>query len=692
MLLRRLVVVLLLVLPAAEAPAHAVGPAASKIVFVSNRDTSGDLTQGDVYELDSTTGALARLSRTDQVYGDGELAVSPDGSRVAYAINDASVLVAEADGSGSREVPGCDASYALSFSPDGQQLACGGASGNKLAVATVDIGTGAMRTLALGSDPAWSSDGARIAFLDAGNHPAFVPVQGGATQLVSSATVDNYSGPALVWSPDSHRLAFVVGDVGEPQSLWIVNTAGHVLHRVHGVGDVPSWSPDGKTVAAVDTRTHQVVLVDAATSRKRQLTREHVSLSAPSWSPDGRRLAFLRSRPLLGYGSDSEEDIVTIGRDGRGRRPLTSPFPNGGAISSPIWTRGALVGGMRPPRVRVLPLHPTRETTVGDQVDNVVADAYRAATVIYLGCVAVVWDERSGSRTAVSSCDPQDTDTETMFDDTVTGARFAWLQLCNCRYGDDSALLFRNVQDKRDVGSLYSADPGKSSPTLGNIVGQGGLIAFDLIPPGGSPQLWTVPPGTRSADVCPLPQIDPNGYGSNGVTGHDCKRLLSGDGADALDVDGGRVLAQRPDGTLLVLDAAGDKVVQSWQFAPNELTGAALSGAQVVVSSVDELRVYDVATGALRATWRLPTDLTTPRLRDANGGLAVYARGPAIHVVRLTDGRDVGVYARGQGEQPDAAIEPQGLYYAYNMIGRLKPGRLAFVPRAQLLRQLAAAH
>ena len=141
-----------------------------------------------------------------------------------------------------------------------------------------------------------------------------------------------------------------------------------------------------------------------------------------------------------------------------------------------------------------------------------------------------------------------------------------------------------------------------------------------------------------------------------------------------------------------MLDAAGDKVVQSWQFAPNELTGAALSGAQVVVSSVDELRVYDVATGALRATWRLPTDLTTPRLRDANGGLAVYARGPAIHVVRLTDGRDVGVYARGQGEQPDAAIEPQGLYYAYNMIGRLKPGRLAFVPRAQLLRQLAAAH
>ena len=60
-------------------------------------------------------------------------------------------------------------------------------------------------------------------------------------------------------------------------------------------------------------------------------------------------------------------------------------------------------------------------------------------------------------------------------------------------------------------------------------------------------------------------------------------------------------------------------------------------------------------------------------------------------MLRLTDGRDVALHADGQGEEVDAAIERQGLYYVYNVIGRLKPGRLVFVPRARLRGQLAAA-
>jgi hypothetical protein len=269
-----------------------------------------------------------------------------------------------------------------------------------------------------------------------------------------------------------------------------------------------------------------------------------------------------------------------------------------------------------------------------------------------------------------------------MVEDTMSGTRFAWLQQCSCRYSYDSAVDFVSAVDPHDRGSLYSVDPGKSSPALANLVGQGGLLAFDLVPVGGAPQLWTVPAGPPTADPCPLPEGDL--LGPNGSTDHGCRRLHAGDGANALDVEGGRVLAQRPDGTLLVVDAARDTVLQSWRFAPDELTGEALTGAQVVVSSVDAVRVYDIASGALRATWRLPADLSTPRLLDADGELAVYERGTAIHLLHLTDGRDVAVYARGQGESVDAAIEPQGLYYVYNVIGRVKPGRLAFVPRARL--------
>src|SRR5919201_4477814 len=423
---RCLVAVLLLLLPGAGTTARAAGPAASKVFFVSQRDAPGDFA-GDIYALDPATGTIARLTRGEAIETDAPLAVSHDGSRVAYVTSDYVVRVVESDGSSTRSVAGCEY-YAFSFSPDGRELACTESPGNEPVVATVDLDTGATQVLAPGTDPAWSPDGATIAFIDAKQHPAIVPATGGAARAVASPAVDNLAWPAVVWSPDSRRLAFVEGDVDVgPQTLWIVDAAGRVLHRLRGVGGVPAWSPDGATVAAVDRHTHQLVLVDATTGRKRQLTHERVSVSAPSWPPDGRRLAYLRARPLLRYSSDPEQDIVTIGRDGRGRRALTSPFPNGGATDRAIWTTGALVGGMRPPRVRVVPLHPTRETTLGDRASNVVADGPRAATVIDIGCVAVIWDERSGGRTSASSCSTQDVDTETMMDDTMSGPRFAWL-------------------------------------------------------------------------------------------------------------------------------------------------------------------------------------------------------------------------------------------------------------------------
>jgi dipeptidyl aminopeptidase/acylaminoacyl peptidase len=63
----------------------------------------------------------------------------------------------------------------------------------------------------------------------------------------------------------------------------------------------PRFSPDGKTIALVETRAHldtdeyqsEIILVDVASHQVRPLTRERHHASSPRWSPAGDAIAFL---------------------------------------------------------------------------------------------------------------------------------------------------------------------------------------------------------------------------------------------------------------------------------------------------------------------------------------------------------------------------------------------------------------
>jgi dipeptidyl aminopeptidase/acylaminoacyl peptidase len=63
----------------------------------------------------------------------------------------------------------------------------------------------------------------------------------------------------------------------------------------------PQISPDGRTVAAVDTRADlesdefrsEIVLVDVASGAVRPLTRARLHAGAPRWSPTGDRIGFV---------------------------------------------------------------------------------------------------------------------------------------------------------------------------------------------------------------------------------------------------------------------------------------------------------------------------------------------------------------------------------------------------------------
>jgi dipeptidyl aminopeptidase/acylaminoacyl peptidase len=74
----------------------------------------------------------------------------------------------------------------------------------------------------------------------------------------------------------------------------------HDLLRVVRLTD-PRFSPDGKTVALVETRAHvdtdeyqsEIILVDVASHQVRPLTRERHHAASPRWSPAGDAIAFL---------------------------------------------------------------------------------------------------------------------------------------------------------------------------------------------------------------------------------------------------------------------------------------------------------------------------------------------------------------------------------------------------------------
>jgi dipeptidyl aminopeptidase/acylaminoacyl peptidase len=192
------------------------------------------------------------------------------------------------------------------------------------------------------TQPRWSPDGRRLAFLSArGERPQlFVisPSGGEAEQLTESKTGIT----SFQWSPDGRRIAFVAqrdltADEERRQKekddaivvdkdfklsrIWAVDVATHRVTEVVS-GDYqasdPQWSPDGRRLAFVanpspkadDGSLSDVWIVDVpaasaagdtvddttrstAAGRARRLVENVGPDNAPRWSPDGQRIAFL---------------------------------------------------------------------------------------------------------------------------------------------------------------------------------------------------------------------------------------------------------------------------------------------------------------------------------------------------------------------------------------------------------------
>ncbi|HEY6061085.1 MAG TPA: Ig-like domain-containing protein [Gemmatimonadales bacterium] len=225
------------------------------IAFASDRDGCRN-----IYSMNPDGSNVAALTNCLNVFDRGgeSPAWSPDGQKIAYALN-SRLYVVNAGGSQRREViPSDPTVFGLSqpaWSPDGTKLAAHADFGtcglycNGIIVMNVDgtvlfhIGV-AVRS-AGAQQPAWSPDG-RIAYTKLGD----IYVRDADSSITNlTNTQGTNRGPA--WSPDGTKIAFVSNRGGD-YDLYVMNADGTGVTPLN-VGSVsydirPAWSPDGTKI------------------------------------------------------------------------------------------------------------------------------------------------------------------------------------------------------------------------------------------------------------------------------------------------------------------------------------------------------------------------------------------------------------------------------------------------------------
>jgi TolB protein len=196
--------------------------------------------QHAVYRVDAAGRGLRRLAA-----GSGPV-WSPDGMRIAF-VRGNGVFAIDPDGRSQRKLTtiGLATAGPLSWSPDSTRIAV---SRGGFVFSIRSDGTGETR-LTQGREPAWSPNGAKLAYTAGGI--GVVNADGtGASRLTTPEAIDR----APAWSPDSSRIAFVRGLDGGTE-LWVMNADGtgqRRLARNQSYLDAPRWSPNAALIVVGD--------------------------------------------------------------------------------------------------------------------------------------------------------------------------------------------------------------------------------------------------------------------------------------------------------------------------------------------------------------------------------------------------------------------------------------------------------
>ena len=335
--------------------AGAVGAAGEgRIVFASQQPSyppPANLNLTRIYSI----GVDGRGRRSNGGTAGWGASLSPDGTKIAYWGD--GLWVMNADGSSQRKVlsrgpqvggegPPALFDDAIAWSPDGTKLAFSGT--------VVDLDGAVVGST--GHDPAWSPDGKWLVsvvderdysdFQDEPDWQIIVSSVDGAAGRELTQTVpfpENGCWAAPSWSPDGKRIAAsLLNCYNEFDPVWLRSylfPAGKGPPRVIVGATPPVWSPDGTKLAFlrqyapegyVERTTLHVARGDGSQARSLSVSAAD-AWGAPVWAPKGGRLA---------YASEQTGQIETIAVDGSGRRRVTRE-PGDSVLTPFAWSADA---------------------------------------------------------------------------------------------------------------------------------------------------------------------------------------------------------------------------------------------------------------------------------------------------------------------------------------------------------------
>ena len=167
-------------------------------------------------------------------------------------------------------------------------------------------------------DPAWSPDGARIAYWSdrTGEYALYVRSSDGIGEerrLTSFGDADPVWRYAPRWSPDAKKIAF--GD--RAARLWVIDVDSGALREIdrgdHGDITDARWSPDSRWLAYTKVGENNLASIwvhSLESGSNHRLTDTDTHEAEPTWDPEGRYLYFLSNRDYNLTFSSFEFDYV----------------------------------------------------------------------------------------------------------------------------------------------------------------------------------------------------------------------------------------------------------------------------------------------------------------------------------------------------------------------------------------------
>jgi Tol biopolymer transport system component len=226
-------------------------------------------------------------------------AVSPDSHRIAFTRGVGELWLANADGSGARQLvpaqPESTLPGSVAWAPDGTHVAYE-LYGETLLV--VDVATGATTRFANAHLYSFEPFGHRIAFAHWGSAISVVVANVDSSDERQLATLDAVTG--IAWAPPATNAIAVTGTpthgapgvyLSQPDALGRLATVEHYVRA-----SSPTWSPDGRSLAYLRGTT-------LAVGRDRRVhALANVPGTAPAavaWSPNSASVAVLRAGRLV---------------------------------------------------------------------------------------------------------------------------------------------------------------------------------------------------------------------------------------------------------------------------------------------------------------------------------------------------------------------------------------------------------